>query len=402
MYRPLDKDAVLKYVRESPLLSGMFDADAHLIADDLSDGNINLIFSVSGVSGTMSNSVLLKQALPHARRYPEVKIPLDRARLEFEALQIERKYCPDLVPHVYLHDAERHLNVMEHISRHSVLRAGLLRGIVYPSLGAHLGRFLARTLFYTSDLYLPSAEKKMLVQAFINPALCKITEDLVFTEPYVTHPNNRCNRRLDDMITAMRGNKIIRSEVMWLKRKFMCDAQALIHGDLHTGSVLVNEDETKVIDPEFAYVGPMGFDIGTVVAHLTLSYAFHNSGAVESQQLSSYRSWLLEVIREVWQVMEEEFRRLWESEGGDQWLSASFQEKYFRELLADAAGFAACEVVRRIVGLAHVPDLENIQDPQARASAEKFGLTVARTCLLERSSFRSIDDVVSVVAQAVE
>jgi 5-methylthioribose kinase len=42
----------------------------------------------------------------------------------------------------------------------------------------------------------------------------------------------------------------------------MNNAQALIHGDLHTGSILIKEDSMKVIDPEFAFYGPMGYDIG--------------------------------------------------------------------------------------------------------------------------------------------
>jgi 5-methylthioribose kinase len=41
-------------------------------------------------------------------------------------------------------------------------------------------------------------------------------------------------------------------------------AEALIHGDLHTGSVMVTREETRVIDPEFAFYGPMDFDVGAV------------------------------------------------------------------------------------------------------------------------------------------
>jgi 5-methylthioribose kinase len=50
-----------------------------------------------------------------------------------------------------------------------------------------------------------------------------------------------------------------------LKLKFMGSPEALIHGDLHTGSIMVTQSETLVIDPEFAFYGPMGFDIGAVL-----------------------------------------------------------------------------------------------------------------------------------------
>ena len=46
----------------------------------------------------------------------------------------------------------------------------------------------------------------------------------------------------------------------------MGSPEALIHGDLHTGSIMVTESETRVIDPEFAFYGPMGFDVGAVSA----------------------------------------------------------------------------------------------------------------------------------------
>ena len=43
------------------------------------------------------------------------------------------------------------LTVMEYLSPHRVLRKGLLAAHVYPSLGRHLGRFLAGILFNTSS-----------------------------------------------------------------------------------------------------------------------------------------------------------------------------------------------------------------------------------------------------------
>jgi len=39
-------------------------------------------------------------------------------------------------------------------------------------------------------------------------------------------------------------------------QKFLNQPEALIHGDLHSGSVMVTESDTRVIDPEFAFYGP--------------------------------------------------------------------------------------------------------------------------------------------------
>jgi len=45
-----------------------------------------------------------------------------------------------------------------------------------------------------------------------------------------------------------------------------------LHGDLHTGSIMVTQDSTKCIDPEFGFYGPMGFDLGAFLGNLILAY----------------------------------------------------------------------------------------------------------------------------------
>lgn len=398
MYFPLDERTAVDYVRSCPDLTEILGNSDDLECVDLAEGNINLIFRVYGESDPSNRSVLIKQALPHSRRYPEFKIPLDRARIEYELLQLEARYCPGMVPRVYRHDPEMHLNVMEDLNRHLVLRYGLMRQTRYPCLARHLGTFLARTLFYTCDLHLSSSEKKALVPRFMNPVLCKISEDLVFTEPFIGHPNNRWTRLLDPQVIAIRNNDQLRSRVLVLKLEFMCNAQALIHSDLHTGSIMVNEDETKVIDPEFAYFGPMGYDIGAVLGNLALSYASQEYHARDPQVRSGYRQWLLETIREVWTTFESEFRRVWEIEGNNQWPSAALRDKYLIRLLQDTAGFGACKMMRRILGLAHVPDLDSIEDDHARATAESLALNIALAWLMDRHEMGSVDDLISAIS----
>lgn len=63
--------------------------------------------------------------------------------------------------------------------------------------------------------------------------------------------------------------------------RFCERAQALIHGDLHTGSVMVTHDSTQVIDPEFAYYGPMGFDVGAFLGNLILAFFSQDGHAKE-------------------------------------------------------------------------------------------------------------------------
>jgi 5-methylthioribose kinase len=42
------------------------------------------------------------------------------------------------------------------------------------------------------------------------------------------------------------------------------------------------------------------------------------------------------------------------------------QGRFLSQLLADSLGFAGAKMIRRIVGIAHVEDLESIPDPETR------------------------------------
>ena len=400
MYYPLDEHSAVEYIRKSPVMAEVFGDADDLRATDLAEGNNNLIFRVHSEQNPINQSVLIKQALPHSRRYPEFKIPLERARVEHDVLQIEEKYCPGLVPKVYYYDPEMYLNVMEDLNRQIVMRYGLMAQKNYPHFAGHIGTFLARTLFYTSDFYLSSAEKKAQVAKFINPVLCKVTEDLVFTQPYIKHPGNHWTRLLDPQVAQMQGDDGLRSEVLLLKWEFMSDAQALIHGDLHTGSIMVNEEETKVIDPEFAFFGPIGYDVGAVLGNLALSYASQEFHAKDPELRNQYRQWLLDTIKAVWETFENEFRRLWESDANGEWPSPCFLDKFIRKLLQESAGFGACKMMRRIVGLAHVPDLDSIEDERARATAESLALNIAWSWLMNRRDMTSVDDLNTMIKAA--
>ncbi len=399
MITPLSEQSVIEYLLQTEVAGTVFGGDEGLTSAQVVEGNVNLIFRVSSRTDPRK-SVLVKQALPYAWRYPDFKMPTDRSRIECEVLQLEARYCPQYVPKVHLYDAERCILVLEDLNRHRIMREGLMQGIRYPLVAEAVGIFAARTLFYTSDLYLSSGDKKAMLTRFLNPVLCKVQEDLVFTQPYIDHPNNRWTRLLDPQAAAIRANDALRAEVLAMKERYMTQAQALIHNDLHTGSIMLNETETKVIDPEFAFFGPMGHDVGTYLANLVIGYAAQEFHGKDSVQRASYRQWLLVSFRQTWERFEAEFLRLWENEGNADWPSAGFRKNYLRQLLQDTAGFGAAEIMRRIIGMAHVHDFWTIQDEPVRAAAESLALNVAESWIMNRRSFSSVGDLADRVASA--
>ncbi len=187
-YRPLDVEAVVQYMAACPPLDAAVASESALEAREVGDGNLNLVFIVSSKAGS---SAVLKQALPYVRLVGE-SWPLTTARntLERRAYAVYDRIVSDLVPRLYHGDDALALFIMEDLSRLEIVRRGHVQGRIFPRLAQDIGRFCAETLLRTSDFYLASAEKKALAGQFINPELCKITEDLVLTDPFYDAATN--------------------------------------------------------------------------------------------------------------------------------------------------------------------------------------------------------------------
>lgn len=399
MYQPLNESTALAYIKSLPaVMTRIFNVDDPLEAIDLADGNVNLVFRVRSIIEPLARSVIIKQALPYARAVGEIfPMPLERAGIEASLLQLEGQYCPDLVPRLYHYDEVMHACIMQDLNRHIIMRKGLVKQTIYPDCARHLGTFMARTLFYTSDLYMAHDTKKEAVARHINPGLCKVTEDLVFTDPYTSNPGNKWNPELNPQVEAIRADEWLRSEMFLLKEEFMTKAEALIHGDLHTGSIMVNPVDTKVIDPEFGFYGPMAFDVGCLLANLAISYCSQSYHAPDPAVRAMYQAWLLDTIRNTWAIFESEFRQLWDTRLNGQWSTDAFREKYLARLLRYTAAYGSAEIMRRILGLAHVYDLESIPDLQQRAISESKALNIAREWLRVYPTLQSVEQLVHLV-----
>jgi 5-methylthioribose kinase len=379
---------------------------------EVGDGNLNLVFIVEGPDG----SVCVKQALPYVRAAgPSWPMSPDRIFFERAYFEMVAPYVGARIPAIYHFDRERYCLVMERLSPHIILRHGLIAGRRYPTLARDIGDYVARACFYTSDLAWPFERKLQGMALFAaNLPLLRITVDLVFADPYrVSARNRHTTPQLDAIVSAIRADAPLKLAAARCGQKFLNQPEALVHGDLHTGSVMVTESDTRVIDPEFAFYGPIGFDLGAFFGNLLLSWysqAGHESAADER---SAYRDWILEQLGAFWDAFRTRFLALWcEHPRGDAFPSDLFPAPadraaleaarcaHVQTLFADMLGFAACKMIRRIVGFAHVIDLESIQDPQRRAACESRALAMARLLLTQPERFASIDDVIEAVPRA--
>lgn len=61
------------------------------------------------------------------------------------------------------YDPEMALFAMEYLTPHVILRKELINGKKFPKLAEDIGRFLAQTLFNTSDIGMSAEQKKRLL-----------------------------------------------------------------------------------------------------------------------------------------------------------------------------------------------------------------------------------------------
>lgn len=374
--------------------------------DEIGDGNVNMIFRLAGPRGQL----LIKQAVPYLRCVGESwPLSLRRNFFERKALEAHATFAPQYLPRVLAFDEASASMVMEFLADHIILRKGVMRGIRYPKFAEHITDYMAKTLFFTSDLFLSAGQKKAQMQLFCeNVDLCKITEDLIFTDPYrVAEKNRWTTPGLDRVAQVFAEDADLKVAITALKAKFLTSAEALIHGDLHTGSIMVNQHETKVIDPEFAFYGPMGFDVGLLLANFFLAYYSQAGLACNPVE---YEEWLLEQVEEIWSGFERKFSALWDEHLDGDYLPARLltpetrvsvisrvRAEYVARLFDDSLGFAATEMIRRILGLAHVADLDGISDEKARALSEMRALRAARELLVNHAKYRHVSQTLELI-----
>lgn len=374
--------------------------------EEVGDGNLNLVFIVRG----SENTLVVKQSLPYVRAAGESwQLSLQRNYFECHALSQEKYFAPDYVPDVYFYDETMALFVMEYLDDHIILRNALIAGKSIPELAEKTGLFMAKTLFHTSDLGMNAQDKKALTAQFsANHELCKITEDLIFTEPYYPAPRNQhTSPQLDKDANAVMLDREMVQVAMRYKYKFMTQTQALLHGDLHSGSIMTGENSVQVIDPEFSFMGPMAFDTGNYIGNLYMAWFSQPAHRENERDTAQYQQWLLSQISQTWSVFETEFRRLWaEKQQGDAWPRVIYQEglfddkflrtaqdSFFAELFQDTLVNAGLEINRRLLGFAGVADFKTIKDADLRATLERKALKLARELIVNARHYRCFDDI---------
>jgi 5-methylthioribose kinase len=85
-YFALNEETVVDYIKSNEKLASIFQPGDTVVASEVGDGNLNLVFKVHAEEDP-KRTLVVKQALPYVRLVGESwPLPTDRARIEAQAL----------------------------------------------------------------------------------------------------------------------------------------------------------------------------------------------------------------------------------------------------------------------------------------------------------------------------
>jgi 5-methylthioribose kinase len=376
----LDEKTIIDFVKDN---LDYFDRDASLHAKEIGDGNINYVFRVWDEK--TGRSLVIKQA---DKKLKSSGRPLGvyRNKIEAEILKLQNSFAPGKVPHIYHYNESMCALTMEDISDFKNLRTALLEGNIYEDLSREITDFMVQVLLSTTDLLMDRHMKKEFVKKFINVELCDISKDLVFTEPYFNYKDrNVITAGNEDFVNAvLYGDEGLKKEVGVLRNTFMNASQALIHGDLHSGSIFINETGIKVIDPEFAFYGPIGYDVGNVIGNLFFSLA---NKLVTAPDHTEFISWIERTISEIFDCFKEKAVHKLTTEIEFPLYNDGFINGYVAGIMSDTVGMAGTEIIRRVVGDTKVKDLILIKEGKEKIKIERALILTAVSFIKNRKTY---------------
>ncbi|PHI19650.1 aminoglycoside phosphotransferase [Lewinellaceae bacterium SD302] len=276
-------------------------------------GNMNLTLRLE----TNRGSYILKQSRPYVEKYPQVDAPIERVLTEAAFLQriakeeMLAKRSPDLLNL----DAQNYALFMQDLGHGSDLSIAYAKDLQLREV----------TLEGLID-YLSVLHAQPVADFPGNLPLRRLNHEHIFVFPYLDAATTGLD--LDTIIPGLaaiakdfRADEKLRATTADIGERYLAAGPCLLHGDFYPGSWLEVDQQTYVIDAEFAHPGRPEYDLGVMIAHL------HFAGVETS---------LIDRLRERYQRPQD-----------------------FEPELVER--FAGLELIRRLIGLAQLPldaDLE--------------------------------------------
>lgn len=362
------------------------------------DGYVNYIYRVRNAR----EALVVKQGTAVSRISGQ-EIALYRNRLEYDSMRIFHAIAPEYVPYLKFQDEENHVFVMEDVSDLKIVRFQLAKNVMFPKLGRQCGEYMAKTAFYTSEYYLSRHDYRKLQQRFENTELRKIMEDGMFLD----HFGCPFDATLGESFWAFadrfeRGD--YRTELFKLRRNFMSHADALIHADLHTSNLFADAERMKVIDMEFTFVGPFGYDLGYLAGNLLSQYCAACFKPFPSEnERKTFKAYLLAMVKSLFETYVETFTLCWAKDAKARYKDQQgLLTSILDEVMHTAPGYASMVNWFRAVSDIPYPDFDVITDVEDRRNATVLSLMIDWALMFERYHYQSVDDLIDTVLSMEE
>jgi len=343
------ENEIANYIATTSTLNAFF-AQPPLHVKEIGDGNLNFIFRISDESGA---SLILKYAAPYLRLLGEdFPLPQKRICVEMHTLSYFGRIAPQCFPRLYHLDEEAFCFAMEDLVDYKLLQTAQFDQFIPFSIYTKLGSFLAT--LYTK------APPKREADYYENTTLKRMSEEYIFIFPYIS---NHPALVIPSHFTPTPKSALFLQNIDLLLNLFQTEKECLIHGDLHTGSIMMKHENIAIIDAEFSFFGPLGFDIGTLLAHILFGEIYN---CLEKKPLQ-----FQPVIRALWNGFEKKVGSMPE------------------HILKQSVGFCGAELSRRLVVPAKAKPLEAISSRNAKVKAyqhcEKLSIELVETFLHVKS-----------------
>ncbi len=292
-------------------------ADESCTLTSAGPGNMNLTMRATRADGA---TIIVKQARPWVEKYPDIPAPETRAAVEaaFYTAVSNVASVAGTMPQCLGYDARLKLLTLQDLG------AGADLSTIYEPTNHDAHAPLATLVELThwlSALHSIPVTEALIDQVGTNSLMRELNHEHIFDLPLRRDNGldlNSIDAGLHDHAQALINDSHYVARVAQLAEMYLAapnpDA-VLLHGDFYPGSWLRTADGIRIIDPEFAFIGPAEFDIGVMQAHLILAtYQAADLDAV----LATYR-----------------------------------RQRPFDASLA--AAFAGVELMRRLIGVAQLP-----------------------------------------------
>jgi 5-methylthioribose kinase len=365
----LTVETVPSYLKERAAEIGAFDANANLIAKAILGGNVNYAFCVTDEN--TEKSIFLKQAPEFVAIFGPDGLPLSSARMKQEIAVFDEwksilgSDASRFLPNIHYVDFSHMVFVMDFLDGYSLLDHVLVdQGMVSVEIARSLGEFMGRTHGSTHSSKIPLDRVDYLFKAFENRPMRDIQLEFVFTKCY--------KEATDEQRAGLVIDDAFMKEVEDLKSKYDGNHRhnlSLCHGDLHPGSIMIQQDSAKIIDPEFCVYSNPGLDVGSLLSGYCLA-AVHQAYSKNFHAVSA----IINSAELIWSHYVEEMK------------SSGISDELIAEIEADAVGFTVAEVCRTAMEFAGGRKWLQFDDIDVKLNAKKTALSIVGNVMTNRHS----------------